>query len=70
MDEDAQFKFTSFFEDEVLRKRPILTKEMGVRVIQSPLHIEPQEYNGFRFWAAVPELQGRYLRVVTLADQR
>lgn len=26
----------------------------------------PQEYNRFWFWAAVPELQGRYLRVLTV----
>jgi hypothetical protein len=30
---------------------------------------EPQELNRYRFWAAIPELDGRYLRVVTLADK-
>jgi hypothetical protein len=30
---------------------------------------EPQEHNRYRFWAAIPELAGRYLRVVTLIDK-
>ena len=65
----ADFSFTSYFEDEVLRKRPYLTKDMCVRVVQTPLRVERQENNRFRFWAAVTELEGRYLRVVTLADK-
>jgi hypothetical protein len=63
------FQFTSYFEDEVLRKRPYLTKEMCIRVVESPERVEPQEKNRLRFWAAVPELGGRYLRVVTLSDK-
>ena len=64
-----EFKFTPYFENEVLRKRPYLTKAMCAQVVTSPLSVEPQENNRFRFWAAVPELGGRYLRVITLADQ-
>jgi hypothetical protein len=30
---------------------------------------EPQERSRFRFWAAVPELGGRYSRVITLEDK-
>ena len=56
-------------ENEVLRKRPYLTKDMCIRVVESPIRSEPQENNRFRFWAAVPELGGRYLRVVTLSDK-
>ena len=63
------YKFTPYFENEVLRKRPELTREMCIRVIESPLRVEPQEHNRFRFWAEVPELGGRYLRVITLADK-
>ena len=63
------YQFTSYFENEVLRKRPYLTKEMCIRVVQSPVRVEPQENNRFRFWTAVPELGGRYLRVITLADK-
>jgi hypothetical protein len=40
----------SYFENEVLRKRAYLTKEMCVRVGQAPIRIEPQENNRFRFW--------------------
>jgi len=65
----ADYQFTPYFENEVLRKRPELTKEMCIRVVDSPLRVEPQENDRFRFWAAVPELAGRYLRVVTLADK-
>lgn len=63
------YQFTPYFESEVLRKRPYITKEMCIQVVESPMRVEPQENNHFRFWAAVPELDGRYLRVVTLADK-
>jgi len=63
------YQFTPYFENEVLRKRPYLTKEMCMRVVQSPIRVEPQEDNRFRFWAAIPELGGRYLRVITPADK-
>lgn len=63
------YRFTPYFENEVLRKRPYLAKEMCAQVVEHPLRVEPQESNRFRFWAAVPELEGRYLRVVTLADK-
>ncbi|MND01286.1 hypothetical protein D3C83_202270 [compost metagenome] len=35
----------------------------------NPIRSEPQEGNRFRFWANIPELDGRYLRVVTLEDK-
>jgi hypothetical protein len=63
------FQFTSYFENKVLLQRPYLTKEMCIRVVQSPMRSEPQEKNRFRFWASVPELEGRFLRVVTLQDK-
>jgi hypothetical protein len=62
-------KFTSYFEDEILKRRSYLTKEMCVRVVQNPIRSEAQEHNRFRFWAAVPELGGRFLRVITLEDK-
>ena len=65
----ADFQFTEYFETDVSVRRPYLTKEMCIRVVQKPLRSEPQEHNRFRFWAAVPELDGRFLRVVTLADK-
>ena len=63
------YQFTPYFENEVLRKRPYLTKEMCIRVVQSPIRVESQENNRFRFWATVSELGGRHLRVITLADK-
>jgi hypothetical protein len=43
---------------------------MCTTVVQAPLRREVQE-DGERvgFWAQVQELDGRYLRVVTLADE-
>ena len=38
-------------------------------MIENAVHSEPQETNRWRFWAAIPELDGRYLRVVTLEDK-
>ena len=63
------YQFTPYFENEVLRKRPYLTKEMCIRVVQAPIRVEPQENNRFRFWAAASEFGGRYLRVITLANK-
>jgi hypothetical protein len=63
------YKFTAYFENEVLRKRPYLTREMCIRVIESSIRSEPQEQDRHRFWTRVDELGGRYLRVVTLADK-
>lgn len=64
------YKFTEYFEKEVLRKRPYLKKEWCIRVIQNPLKIEPQEYNRFRFWGIIDEFGGRILRVITLEDKQ
>jgi hypothetical protein len=64
-----QFRFTNYFETEVLRKRPYIKKEWCIAVVMNPVRSQPQQNNRFRFWAAVPELGGRYLRVVTLADK-
>ena len=66
-----EYAFTEYFEKKVLAKRPYLTKEMCIRVLESPSREELQEDGErVRFWAAVPELGGRYLRVVTLFDRK
>jgi hypothetical protein len=65
-----EYKFTEYFEKEVLRKRPYLKKEWCVQVIEKPLKVEPQEHNRYRFWGEIDELKGRMLRVVTLGDKR
>ena len=63
------YRFTEYFENEVLRKRPYLKKEWCIRIIESPLRVEPQEHNRFRFLGKIDELEGRILRVVTLEDK-
>jgi len=34
--------------------------------VEQPIRSEPQEHNRYRFCAEIAELEGRYLRVVTL----
>lgn len=63
------YRFTAYFENEVLRKRPYLRKEWCTSVLENPVRCELQEHNRYCCWAAVPELGGRYLRVITLEDK-
>ena len=65
----ADYRFTDYFEKEVLRKRPYLKKEWCTYVLDHPIRSEPQEKNRYRFWAAVEEMENKYLRVVTLEDK-
>ena len=64
-----KYKFTPYFENEVLRKRPYLKKEWCIRVIENPIKVEPQENNRFRFWGKIEGIEGKILRVVTLEDK-
>lgn len=64
-----EYKFTDYFEKEVLRKRPYIKKEWCIKVLENPLKAEKQEDNRFRFWGEIKELEGRVLRVVTLKDK-
>jgi len=59
---------TRSLEEQILRKRPYLKREWCERIIENPLRREDQPDGRVRFWGAVPELEGRILRVVTLAD--
>jgi hypothetical protein len=65
----TQYRFTEYFDKEVLRKRPYLKKEWCIQVLESPLKIEPQEGNRYRFWGKIEEFEGRILRVITLEDK-
>ena len=58
----AEYKFTEYFEQQVLRKRSYLKKEWCIYVIENAVRSEPQEHNRYRFWAAIPEIGDRYLR--------
>ena len=64
-----EYRFTEYFEREVLRKRPYLRREWCIAAIESPVRVEAQEDNRVRFWGVVPALGKRYLRVVTLPDR-
>ncbi|MEI6614456.1 MAG: hypothetical protein WCL37_06130 [Chrysiogenales bacterium] len=64
-----EYKFTLYFENEVLHKRPYLKKEWCIQVIENPIKVERQEDNRFRFWGKVAEFEGKILRVVTLEDK-
>ena len=64
-----KYKFTSYFDNEVLRKRQYLKKEWCIQVIENPIKVEPQENNRFRFWGKINELDGKILRVITLEDK-
>ena len=66
----SDYKFTGYFENKVLAKRPYLRKEWCIRVLENPLRMELQEENRFRFWGVIDELEGRVLRVITLEDKR
>ena len=63
------FRFTPYFEDVVLRKRPYLKAARCIYVVENAVYSEAQENNRWRFWAQIPELGDRYLRVVTLDDK-
>ena len=63
------YEFTEYFEREVLRKRPYLRREWCIHVVAHPVRVDRQADNRWRFWAPIAELDGRYLRVVTLEDR-
>ena len=66
----VEYKYAAYFENEVLRKRPYLKKEWCVNIIENHQRCEKQDDNRYRFWGQVTELEGRYLRVVTLEDKK
>jgi hypothetical protein len=63
------YRFTRYFEEQVLKKRPYLKKEWCIAIVENPIKSEPQEHNRYRFWGKVSELDNRILRVVTLEDK-
>jgi hypothetical protein len=65
----AEYKFTDYFEQKVLPKRPYIKREWCIYVIENAVRTEPQEHNRFRFWAPISDLENRYLRVITLEDK-
>ena len=64
-----KYKYTAYFENEVLKKRPYLKKKWCEYTINNAVKVERQEKNRYKFWAKISELEGRYLRVITLNDK-
>ena len=61
-------KFTAYFENKVIHKRPYLKMEWLVKALSEPIKIEKQDdMNRIRYWVYIDELK-KYLRVVTLSD--
>jgi hypothetical protein len=65
-----RYKFTEYFEKEVLRKRPYIKKDWCIKILENPVKVERQEKNRYRFWGYVQEMENRVLRVVTLEDKQ
>jgi hypothetical protein len=63
------YQFTPYFENQVMRKRPYLSKDMCIRIVRSPIRAELQGNDGYRFFGRVDQLGGRFLRVITLSDK-
>jgi hypothetical protein len=61
-------KTTRYFENEVLRKRTYITRELCERIVREPVRKEIQADGRIRHWGFVRELGGRALRVITLED--
>jgi hypothetical protein len=63
----ATYKFTAYFENEVLRKRSYLKK--CIRIIENPIRVDVQADNRVRFWGRIKEFHDLVFRVVTLGDR-
>ena len=63
-------KTTAYFE--AIRQRPdraVIRNEWIQRTIESPIREVVQADGRIRRWGAVPESEGKFLRVVLLADR-
>jgi len=56
------YKFTNYFENQVLKKRPYLKKVWCRNKIQI-------DSDRFRFWGIIPEFENKTIRVITLKDK-
>ncbi len=62
-------KFTQYFQAMRLRPdRESIQIEWIQRVVEHPLKEVIQQDNRIRRWAAIEEANGKYLRVILLAD--
>lgn len=65
----SEYRYTSYFENEVLRKRPYLRKEWCIFVVENSIRVDTQDDDRVRFWGRIEEFENRILRVVTLEDR-
>jgi hypothetical protein len=66
-----RFAATAYFD--FVRTRPdrsFIRDEWIQRVIENPIHEVVQPDGRIRRWAAIEELEGRFLRVILLEDGR
>ena len=66
-----QVRFTDYFW--YMRERPdrsIIDLDWILRVADCPVREEVQSDGRFRLWAPIPEMDGRYLRVILLPDRQ
>lgn len=62
-------KFTQYFHAMRLRPdRAFIRDEWIQRAIESPVREVIQQDGRIRRWAAIPEMDGRFLRVILLPD--
>jgi hypothetical protein len=64
-----RYKFTNYFENEVMQKRDYIKKEWCIRIIKNPLKIDVQDNQRVRFWGVIKEFDNKVFRVVTLSDR-
>ena len=66
---NKKYRFTKYFENEVLRKRPYLKKEWCIEIVKHPIRVQKQEHNRYQFWGKIDEFDNKILRVITLDDK-
>ena len=64
------FEYTTYFENDVLSKRPYIKKEWCEKAVSSSKFVEKQPDGRYRFWCKIPDFGNKFLRVVTLNNQR
>lgn len=61
-------KMTRYFREQVLKRRSYIKLEWVKRALEDPIRKQVQEDGRIRFWAEIPQLNGKFLRVITLPD--
>lgn len=60
-------KFSAYFEEQVLRRRPYIRKDWCVSAVERPDSSVTQIDGRVRYWKFITAL-GKYLRVIVLQD--